>query len=83
MIALVDMDPRWVTIGTQRVGVSFACPGVPDRRVAVFVDPPFDDGPISSPAWRRTGDTFDTLTLTPSISTDYWHGHITDGQVTP
>ncbi len=43
--------------------------------------------------WQRTGDSFETLTLTPSI--DYtrfdngtlrdptcWHGFITDGEVT-
>lgn len=33
---------------------------------------------------RRTGDTFDTLTLTPSVgfdSTGHFHGHIANGEV--
>ncbi len=34
--------------------------------------------------WQRTGDTFETLTLTPSIDASragHWHGFITDGEV--
>ena len=34
--------------------------------------------------WHRTGDTFDDLTLTPSIDcsrSGHWHGFITAGQV--
>lgn len=32
--------------------------------------------------WRRTGETFDTLTLTPSIdAANHWHGFITDGEI--
>lgn len=32
---------------------------------------------------QRVGDTFETLTLTPSIVVaGYWHGHITNGIVT-
>lgn len=35
--------------------------------------------------WERTGDTFDTLTIRPSIQRltgCRWHGFITDGEVT-
>jgi hypothetical protein len=37
--------------------------------------------------WQRTGDTFETLTLRPSIlrmgsDSCGWHGFITDGEVT-
>lgn len=34
--------------------------------------------------WKRTGETFDTLTLTPSINAEaagHWHGFITNGDV--
>lgn len=34
--------------------------------------------------WNRTGDTFETLTLTPSVdcsSSGHWHGFITNGEV--
>lgn len=95
---LAALDPRWVTVDSgQRVGVSFACPACVGRddsphegRVFVYVDPPLDPGPASpSPSWQRTGDTFDTLTVTPSIRVrvddvgEHWHGFITNGQVTP
>jgi len=36
------------------------------------------------PAWDRQGDTFDTLTLLPSIDFSgkgHWHGHITNGVI--
>lgn len=39
------------------------------------------------PTWQRTGDTFETLTLTPSILRNPtkggcgWHGYITNGEV--
>ena len=35
--------------------------------------------------WHREGETFDTLTLPPSIDASqhgHWHGFITNGQVT-
>lgn len=35
--------------------------------------------------WQRTGETFDTLTLTPSVDASahgHWHGFITNGDVT-
>jgi hypothetical protein len=34
--------------------------------------------------WNRTGDTFETMTLTPSIDgsgVGHWHGFITNGEV--
>lgn len=33
--------------------------------------------------WERTGDSFETLTLTPSVdasASGHWHGHVRDGQ---
>lgn len=35
--------------------------------------------------WKREGDAFETLTLTPSIDASahgHWHGFITNGEVT-
>jgi hypothetical protein len=37
------------------------------------------------PRWTRAGDTFETLTLTPSIDASahgHWHGFITCGTIT-
>lgn len=48
---------------------------------------PLDGGPqLDSQGWQRTGHTFETLTLTPSIHrlgprSCGWHGFITDGEV--
>ncbi len=57
----------------QRLGVWFANP----------IDglPPTDD---AERLWQRTGDTFETLSLSPSIDASargHWHGCITDGEV--
>ena len=90
MKALVDLEPRFTSEDGRRTGVSFACPKCGDHRVFVFVDPPFDPGPPLASPWKRTGDTFETLTLTPSIvarrpgqTAECWHGFITNGQAVP
>jgi hypothetical protein len=74
-----------VTLG---VGVAFDCPcgdASEDHRCYVPFANPIGPGPhVNDRGWRRTGDTFDTLTLTPSvlrIGGCRWHGFITDGEV--
>lgn len=73
------------------VAVEFDCPcGACGIRCLVPFDNPVDGLGPWDPArslWRRTGDTFETLTLTPSIlrTPPYgcgWHGFITNGAVT-
>jgi hypothetical protein len=71
---------------TCYLGVWFENPldgGAPYQDGAPFPD---RDGPhiqvVISPLWKRRGDSFDTLTLTPSIDVKgHWHGHITDGEI--
>lgn len=98
---LVDLNPRWIGSGPHAediacsedgqpprhgIGVAFDCPCGCIYRCTVFFNPPLDGGkPIGNP-WSRTGDTFDTLTLTPSIHrvggcVNQWHGLITHGEV--
>lgn len=82
----------------QGVGLGFDCPcakctaqrtGDFDRdfHLRVFVDftNPLDGGPANNdrrPTWHRTGETFDTLVLQPSILSDAakggcgWHGYV-------
>lgn len=51
------------------MGLSFECPHCRTVRLAVFYANPVDCKPPSNdggPLWTRTGDTIDTLTLTPS-----------------
>lgn len=95
---LADLQPRFVGAGgpgvtkggeevPQRlgVGISFNCPCGCDTRAFVYFKNPLDGGEQSdgtAPAWDRTGETFDNLTLRPSILRGDgcgWHGHLTDG----
>jgi len=70
------------------IGVSFDCPcGCGDRCYIPFSNP-LDCGPaepnITGKAWKREGDTIDTLTLSPSVQRIggcQWHGNIKDGNV--
>lgn len=79
----------------KAIGCSFDCPihGVVHRVYVDFANP-FDGATVvvRKNLWQRTGDTFESLTLTPSV--DYtkfdngavrdatcWHGFITAGEV--
>ena len=96
---LTELNPRWVGLFEKLFdGVSFDCPHCKTQRLAVRSSPPIDpDGwwpKIAQPTydgikvWHRgSGDTFETLTLTPSVNADidfagHWHGFITNGEVT-
>lgn len=70
------------------VAISFDCPCGCGDRYALFIDPPLDGlGPYVTDGqneWQRTGDTFENLTLTPSILRSggcQWHGFITNGEI--
>lgn len=99
---LTDLHPRWVGAGGDGIsqpvpertgiGITFDCPcGKCGTLCFVPFQNPLDGGPPLStdrPLWTRTGDTFDTMTLTPSILRSKenggcgWHGFVTDGEVT-
>lgn len=76
---LVDCNPRWVTgryTGRDSevpAGIHFDCPeGHAGCSLAIPFTPALDGLPRESwqtngAVWQRTGDTFETLTLTPSI----------------
>lgn len=97
---LTDLDPRWacdadIVIGgvarhyegRQGMAVSFECPHCRECRLAVWFANPIDGLPPTDDAtklWQRTGETFETLTLTPSIDASkdgHWHGFITGGDI--
>lgn len=73
------------------VGISFNCPCGCGVECFIPMTPaldglPYDNGGTNH-VWNRTGDTFETLTLTPSILRTPprgcgWHGFITNGEVT-
>lgn len=77
---LADLNPRWVTdhyagVNSSDVpsGVHFDCPeGHADCSHVIPFAPAFDGAPggawsSNGAVWQRTGDTFETLTLSPSI----------------
>jgi hypothetical protein len=84
---LAALSPKWIAVGAGDVGISFACPcGRCGERVYVLFANPLDGGPTVEPkGWQRTGETFDDLTLRPSIAVAdgcRWHGFVTAGDVT-
>lgn len=68
-------------------GVSFDCPCGCGERVFVHLSNPTDGGPPRAgnhPTWKRTGEDFDSLTLSPSIQRVggcEWHGFVRNGQI--
>ena len=73
----------------EGVGVELDCPCGCETPLFVPFKNPLDGsgpGPYGDKGWQRTGETFETLTLTPSILRTKphgcgWHGFITNGEV--
>lgn len=97
---LIDLNPRWASDAEIVIGgvarrfenrhgmaVSFECPCCRKIRLAVWFANPIDGLPPTDDAshlWNRAGETFETLTLTPSIDASddgHWHGFITAGEI--
>jgi len=97
---LTELQPRWTGYGEGAVidGISFLCPHCMRQRLAVKFNPPIDKDhwiargiatPIYELMWHRTGETFDTLSLSPSINAgnnrmdfnNHWHGFICNGEI--
>lgn len=71
------------------VGVVLDCPcGKCGDELYVPFNIALDGAGVRADAWGREGDTFETLSLTPSVLRIQsrgqcgWHGFITNGQVT-
>lgn len=63
----------------RRLAFSFWPPIDPDNLLGRGIEYPHDNFHT-----RVSGETFDTLTITPSIGLDpVWHGNITAGEITP
>jgi len=89
---LTELDPHWVAafFGGPTIGILFECPHCRDTHLAVYFvkDAIRPQGAatvhLTDYAWSRTGDSFENLTLTPSIDASahgHWHGFITNGAV--
>lgn len=94
---LLELNPRWYVFedGGLRVGLTFDCPHCQKERLGVSFHhqghEAMEDAVIHAKApaekiWTLSGaDSFETLTLTPSIDASgvgHWHGFITNGEVT-
>ena len=69
------------------VSIGFDCPcGKCGQRAYLPFANPISGGEYSAgghPTWQRTGETFETLTLRPSIQRMGgcgWHGHLINGE---
>jgi len=99
---LVDLKPRWIGYGgpgltdasgaepkrREQIGLELDCPcGACGQRLYIPFANPLDGGPqVGTIGWQRTGETFEMMTLTPSILRSKphscgWHGWITAGVV--
>jgi hypothetical protein len=99
---LVDCNPQWIDNGKWtgqsegvKCGVSFDCPeGHPECSLSIPFTPSLDGRDvktwqINGSIWQRFGDTFETLTLMPSIrripvtgrDTCALHVFVKDGQI--
>jgi hypothetical protein len=93
---LIELEPSWIKAGDRIIGLKFRCPihdvvpGNPEfpcTHHVGFKNPP-DGGPAPEHwrvTWeRRAGDTFETLSLWPSIRMlgfgdgggCHWHGFV-------
>lgn len=99
--AFVPAVPDWASHLPIYHGVTFQCPHCHVQRLGVMFEPVInthgyvmENVPllVNQNVWRReSGDTFETLTLSPSLDfsgpgridfAGHWHGHITNGEVT-
>jgi hypothetical protein len=83
-VRLVDLEPKWIDRnGRTGLGVIFNCMiGHCCGRIRIYFTNPLDGGPAwpvddqNSHRWTRTGDSFETLSMTPSVNADVC-GHLT------
>lgn len=90
---LVDAAPEWVRRSNGViVGLTFDCPlhaecshiGGPSRIGVTFLNPIGSD--VRNPhGWQRTGESFEAISIAPSIRVmDHelcgWHGYVRDGR---
>ena len=89
---LIDLDPNWFTTteGRHGMGITFLCPHCKEQALGIWFANPIDCGPPADPVfgpaprWHREGDTFENMTISPSIDVSahgHWHGFIINGEI--
>jgi hypothetical protein len=87
MIPLINLNPKWIGLlrPNSGEGLTLDCPKCGStHRLAVYFSNPVDDQPAAlwqNPTWKRTGNSFEAITIEPSIQYPCFHGWIEDGQV--
>jgi hypothetical protein len=98
-VKLTDLEPRWVGADGQKFGLTFDCPHCRVERIGVAFHhaghelmedaviharcPNATGDSFGGHIWTVTGDTFESLTLTPSVDASragHWHGFVTNGE---
>lgn len=101
---LSELDAGFVSAADgHRIGVQFRCPGCRRERIVVPFAAPVGGLPdpslnVRGVLWRHTGETLETLTLSPSVDFSHvissdeppynptrcgWHGWVRDGEAVP
>lgn len=80
--------PRYGGTKRKGMGLTFEDPQHPSQRLGIYFQNPIDELPpaLNEKLWHREGDSFETLTITPSIdcsSSGFWHGNIVNGEMLP
>lgn len=93
---LVDLNPRWFRLAddTPALGLTFDCPHCRTQRLGVSFHrqghEAMDDAviyaksPGTSHIWGMSGDSFENLTLSPSVDASaagHWHGFVSNGEI--
>ncbi len=96
---LTELNPKFIQHGgdgiyrdgkpcpsEEGVGIILNCPCGCEEELYVPFSNPLDEnlGAKYQKGWKRTGDTFETLTLEPSIqrrTACKWHGYIRNGEI--
>jgi hypothetical protein len=87
MTPLTELNPKWCGLlrPDSGEGITLDCPKCgSSHRLCAYFDNPLDGEPAAywqKPIWKRDGETFETLTISPSIEYPCFHGWIEDGQV--
>lgn len=86
MKKLTDLNPKFTGCLRPDSGeqMQFDCPACgPGHRLSAYFQNPIDGGEANgwTPKWERSGETFEELTITPSIDYGCFHGWVEDGRV--
>lgn len=87
MIPLAKLNPKWIGVlrPNSGEGIQFGCPVCgPKHALVAYFSNPLDGQPRAEwqkPVWERVGETFEQLTVRPSMHYPCFHGWVERGRV--